>query len=157
MKEQDDLLTVDQFLTEAHRAGINLTRRGLQLYSSPRLRLIPTPIHRGGYISHMPRSAIERLKLIKALNTTYQFSLPKVRQALDMLAADVYPLILSGKIPPIVFETIFSKPFVDFTQEHYTGERITLAHVMRLLRKIISECEGMVPTKATEKALERAR
>lgn len=70
---KNDLLTIPEFLKEANKKGIDISRRTLQYWSSPQWKLMPKPIHKGKNRAYLPRKLITRLLIIfiyKQLNYT---------------------------------------------------------------------------------------
>lgn len=83
-------MLVDRFLREARKRGVKISRRTLQFYSSPSLRLIPTPTHVGGHRAHLPTSLLDRLELIWILSRRYRLTLRQVRAVLPRVEAGGY-------------------------------------------------------------------
>ena len=86
------LVTMEEFIGYAHKEGIKITWSSLQVYYSPRMELMPKPVHMKGHKAHYDISNLLRLKLIKTL--TKSLSLAKVKEILEHLSdSDVERLV----------------------------------------------------------------
>jgi len=146
MGDMDTLIPVPEFLKRAKRENMILTRRGLQLYFSDELRLLPKPTHKGGYVSHMPLEALETLRVVFALNNIYGLPLPKIRAAMDLLDEKVFPLVIKGLLPPLFLGVLLGKQFSNFLPGR-KGEKIGLKSVRKALVGIIADCDKLEAAK----------
>ncbi|MDE2236547.1 MAG: hypothetical protein KGO96_00870 [Elusimicrobia bacterium] len=92
------LLTAGEFLKMVRViSGHSLSRRTLQLYSSPGLRLLPLPIHFRGNTAHYlhPEHTV-RCALLLHLREAYFLPLNLVKEVLDAVSDEHCDLILSG-------------------------------------------------------------
>lgn len=95
---QPALLSYAEFLKAAAAlSGQKLTRRTLQFYSSPRLRLVPLPCYAKGHISHYrhPEDTL-RLALLLYLRASYWMPIKLVREVLHGLRPKHYDLVMEG-------------------------------------------------------------
>ncbi len=79
-----ELVTMEEFIKRARKEGIKITWPSLQVYYSPRMKLMPKPVHVGGHKAHYDLNNLDRLKLIKAL--TKRLPLTKVKKILKPLS-----------------------------------------------------------------------
>lgn len=78
-----------------HVYRLKVTRRNLQLYSSPAYRFIPLPIHKGGYKSYYlnPEHTV-RLAVALHLQKRHYFPAKAIRKVMQVLPEDQYRFIL---------------------------------------------------------------
>jgi|GEM_PF-3509168 len=80
-------------MQEVH--GFEISRRTLQLYSSPRFKLLPQPIHKNGHRSYYAHPEhTERLAVILHLSTRLFMPLKAIRSLLRVYPERHYGLIL---------------------------------------------------------------
>lgn len=84
-----------------HAYGFKVTRRTLQLYSSPHLRLLPRPLHIGGHISfYLHPEHTERLAAVLHLSGRLFMPLKAIRKLLKVFPERHYGLLLKGVLTP---------------------------------------------------------
>ncbi len=89
------LLQWDEFLKMVElMSGEALTRRTLQLYSSPQFRLVPLPIYAKRHTAHyLHPEDTGRLALVLHLRTKYFLPIKVLRQVLAELSPEHYDLV----------------------------------------------------------------
>ena len=98
-KNWGELLRIADFIKEAQKDyGINTNQRALQFYSSPKLRLLPIPTHKGGHIAYYPREYLKRLKIIKILQKSFGFNLEQIKKILNAIPRRYLDGIYDGSI-----------------------------------------------------------
>lgn len=82
-------------------SGISITRRTLQLYSSPQFRLMPLPVYARRHTSHYrhPEDTM-RLAVVLHLRETYYFPVATIRSILKTLHPRYFAAVLSGLLAP---------------------------------------------------------
>lgn len=90
------LIETDEFINLIRNAyGFDITRRTLQLYSSPQHRLLPPPIHKGGHKSYyLNPEHTQRLAVILHLSTKLFMPLKAIRTLLRGYPARHYDILL---------------------------------------------------------------
>jgi len=89
--------TADFIKLVRHIHRFTVTRRTLQHYSSPRLRLLPPPIHMGGHKSYYANPEhTDRLAVILHLATKLFLPLKTIQAVIRVYPAEHYDLILKG-------------------------------------------------------------
>lgn len=77
----------------------SVTRRTLQLYCSPQLRLLPPPIHKGGHITYyLHPEHTDRLAVILTLQKKYNLSLETIANLIKKFPSRHYDLIFRGTL-----------------------------------------------------------
>jgi DNA-binding transcriptional MerR regulator len=94
-------LPLDVFLQAARAAGVDVTRRTLQYYYSPRIRLLPPPTYRGGHVAYVERGQLHRLKAIKTLQSRYGLSLGAIRELLEAVSDTGIRSLAEGRAHPL--------------------------------------------------------
>ncbi len=100
------LLSLDAFLRAARGAGIDLTRRALQYYYSPRLQLLPPPVYRGGHVAYFEQRHLHRLKAIKSLQSRYRLPLGAIRELLDAVSDADIRTLAEGRAAPLCAQIV---------------------------------------------------
>lgn len=95
------LLSLDALLRAARAAGVHVTRRALQFYYSPRIRLLPPPVYRGGHVAYFDRGQLHRLKAIKTLQSRYRLSLSAIRELLEAVSDTDIRTLAEGRVDPL--------------------------------------------------------
>ena len=95
------LLSLDAFLEAARAAGVDVTRRALQFYYSPRVQLLPPPVYRGGHVAYFDRGQVHRLKAIKTLQARYCLPLSVIRELLDAVSDADIRTLAEGRVAPL--------------------------------------------------------
>lgn len=100
--DSEFLMETDDFINAIHKAyGFQVTRRTLQLYSSPQLKLLPPPIYVGGHRSYyLNPEHTQRLAAILYLSTRLFMSLKAIRKLLRVYPERHYGLLLKGVLTP---------------------------------------------------------
>lgn len=82
-----------------HIYRMKITRRNLQLYSSPAYRFIPLPVHRGGYKSYYlnPEHTV-RLAVAMHLQKKHYFPTKAIQKIMKELPKDQYRFILQNNL-----------------------------------------------------------
>ena len=98
LDEEKVLLEPDEFLKLIkHLYETTTDRPTLQLYSSPRFKLLLPPIHKGGHISYyLNPEHTERLGVVLYLRDKLHMPLQSIRKVIENYPADYYRLILNG-------------------------------------------------------------
>ncbi len=92
LAETSDFIKIFRHL---HRFAI--TRRTLQLYSSPQLKLLPRPIHMGGHKSYYANPEhTDRLAVVMHLATKLFLPLKTIQAVVRVYPEEYYDLILDG-------------------------------------------------------------
>lgn len=90
------LLSAAEFLKAVKTvSGHSITRRTLQLYSSPQFRLVPLPVsggRRGSQYLH-PENTL-RLAVVLRLRNDFFFPIKRLREVIDTISPDHYPVVL---------------------------------------------------------------
>ncbi|MFC1522847.1 hypothetical protein ACFL6Y_10610 [Elusimicrobiota bacterium] len=77
----------------------SITKRTFQLYGSPRFRLMPPPIFKGGHVAYyLYPEHVERLAIVMQLREKYYMPLQKIADILEHLPREHYPLIARGQL-----------------------------------------------------------
>jgi hypothetical protein len=77
--------------------GVTIDRPTLQLYSTPRFKLLPPPIHKGGHVSYyLNPEHTQRLGVLLHLRDKHRMQLKDIRKVLDSFPSEYYHLILNG-------------------------------------------------------------
>ncbi len=97
----EKFLSLDAFLGAARAAGIDVTRRALQFYYSPRVQLLPPPVYRGGHVAYFDCWQVHRLKAIKTLQSRYCLPLSVIRELLDAVSDDDIRTLAEGRVAPL--------------------------------------------------------
>ncbi|MFH1724190.1 MAG: MerR family transcriptional regulator [Elusimicrobiota bacterium] len=94
------LMETREFLKQFHQVHKQrVSRRTLQLYSSPQLKLLPLPIHRGGHKSYyLNPEHTNRLAVILYLQTKLYFPLKAIQKVVRNFPEEHYRLILNGTL-----------------------------------------------------------
>jgi regulator of sirC expression with transglutaminase-like and TPR domain len=95
---QSSLLMAGEFLKMVRAiSGRKVTRRTLQFYGSPQLRLMPKPLHFRGHRAHYlhPEHSV-RFAVLLHLRAEYFLPLKLAKVVLDRLTTDRYDLILDS-------------------------------------------------------------
>lgn len=80
-----------------HLYRTDIDRPTLQLYSTPRFKLLPPPVHKGGHVSYyLNPEHTQRLGAVLYLRDKLHMSLKAIRTVLENYPADYYHLILNG-------------------------------------------------------------
>lgn len=103
---EGEFLPLDDFLRAARAAGVEVTRRALQFYYSPRVQLLPPPVYRGGHVAHFDRRYLRRLKAIKTLQTRYALSLQDIRELLAAVKDEDIRILAEGRIHPLAAQIV---------------------------------------------------
>lgn len=75
----------------------DIDRPTLQLYSTPRFKLLPPPVHKGGHVSYyLNPEHTQRLGVLLHLRDKLRMQLKDIREVLDSYPAEYYNLILNG-------------------------------------------------------------
>lgn len=100
--DSEFLMETDDFIDSIrHAYGFEVTRRTLQLYSSPQLKLLPPPIHKGGHKSYyLNPEHTQRLAAILYLTTRLFMPLKAVRKLLRVYPERHYGVLLKGVLTP---------------------------------------------------------
>lgn len=100
--DSEFLMETDAFINAVHHAyGFEVTRRTLQLYSSPQLKLLPPPIHKGGHKSYyLHPEHTQRLAAILYLGTRLFMPLKAIRKLLRVYPERHYGLLLKDVLTP---------------------------------------------------------
>ncbi|HVC09709.1 MAG TPA: hypothetical protein VNH15_07210 [Elusimicrobiota bacterium] len=79
--------------------GVKIPRRTLQLYSSPSFKLLPLPVHRGGYKSYYlnPEHTV-RLAVIVHLQKKHYFPLNAIQKVINNFPEEHYRFILKDNL-----------------------------------------------------------
>ena len=98
LDEEKVLLEPAEFLKLIkHLYGTDIDRPTLQLYSTPRFKLLPPPIHKGGHVSYyLNPEHTQRLGVLLYLRDKLRMQLKDIRKVLDTYPAEYYHLILNG-------------------------------------------------------------
>lgn len=98
MDEEKVLLEPAEFLKLIkHLYGTEIDRPTLQLYSTPRFKLLPPPIHKGGHVSYyLNPEHTQRLGVLLYLRDKLRMQLKDIQKVLDSYPTEYYHLILSG-------------------------------------------------------------
>jgi len=98
MDEEKVLLEPAEFLKLIkYLYGTDIDRPTLQLYSTPRFKLLPPPIHKGGHVSYyLNPEHTQRLGVLLYLRDKLRMQLKDIRKVLDSFPAEYYHLILNG-------------------------------------------------------------
>jgi hypothetical protein len=90
------MMETDEFISSMqHVYGFEVTRRTLQLYSSPQFKLLSPPIHKGGHKSYyLHPEHTERLAAVLHLSTKLFMPLKAIRSLLRVYPERHYSLIL---------------------------------------------------------------
>jgi len=98
LDEEKVLLEPAEFLKLIkHLYGTDIDRPTLQLYSTPRFKLLPPPIHKGGHVSYyLNPEHTQRLGVLLYLRDKLRMQLKDIRKVLDSYPAEYYHLILNG-------------------------------------------------------------
>lgn len=114
------------------RYGYRMPRRTLQLYSSPQLKLMPLPIHRGGHRSYYlhPEHTL-RLAAILAMKERHFFPLSLIAEVMRRLPERYHYLISEGLLagPEI-------KEFLGFLAKDWNLRDFLYRKVCRVLETI---------------------
>ncbi len=94
----EKFLSLDAFLGAARAAGVDVTRRALQFYYSPRVQLLPPPVYRGGHVAYFDCWQVHRLKAIKTLQSRYCLPLSVIRELLDAVSDDDIRTLAEGRV-----------------------------------------------------------
>lgn len=100
--DSEYLMETDDFIRAVHNAyGFRVTRRTLQLYSSPQHKLLPPPIYVGGHRSYyLNPEHTQRLAAILYLSTRLFMPLKAIRKLLRVYPERHYGLLLKGVLTP---------------------------------------------------------
>ena len=98
MDEEKVLLEPAEFLKLIkYLYGTDIDRPTLQLYSTPRFKLLPPPVHKGGHVSYyLNPEHTQRLGVLLHLRDKLRMQLKDIRKVLDSYPAEYYHLILNG-------------------------------------------------------------
>jgi len=98
LDEENVLLEPAEFLKLIkHLYGTDIDRPTLQLYSTPRFKLLPPPVHKGGHVSYyLNPEHTQRLGVLLHLRDKLRMQLKDIREVLDSYPAEYYHLILNG-------------------------------------------------------------
>lgn len=76
--------------------GADIDRPTLQLYSTPRFKLLPAPVHKGGHVSYyLNPEHTQRLGVLLYMRDKLRMQLKDIRKVLDSYPAEYYHLILN--------------------------------------------------------------
>ena len=100
--DSEFIMETGDFIRAIHSAyGFRVTRRTLQLYSSPQLKLLPPPIYVGGHRSYyLNPEHTQRLAAVLYLSTRLFMPLKAIRQLLRVFPERHYGLLLKGVLTP---------------------------------------------------------
>ncbi len=98
LDEEKVLLEPAEFLKLIkHLYDTDIDRPTLQLYSTPRFKLLPPPVHKGGHVSYyLNPEHTQRLGVLLHLRDRLRMQLKDIREVLDSYPAEYYHLILNG-------------------------------------------------------------
>lgn len=111
---------------------IKLPRRTLQIYSSPGFRLLPLPVHKGGYKSYYlnPEHTV-RLGVVMHLQRRHYFPLKTIQKVMKELPEEHYRYILK--------DTLTGEEILDsalLVKDGYSIKDILFRKVCRVLESI---------------------
>lgn len=136
--DSEFLMETDDFINAIHKAhGFQVTRRTLQLYSSPQHKLLPPPIYVGGHRSYyLNPEHTQRLAAILYLSTRLFMPLKAIRKLLRVYPERHYGLLLKGVLTP--------QELTDFTELFGRGLEVRdfLFHKVSRVLKALDEDHG---------------
>jgi len=86
---------------------INIDRRALQFYSSPKLKLIPLPTYRGGHVAYYRKSSVIRVGVIKNLQKNLGLSLTQIKALFEVVPEEYIFLLMLSFVKRIVDPILF--------------------------------------------------
>ena len=98
--DQPCLMATKEFLKLCERLyRFKISRRNLQLYSSPGYRFIPLPVHKGGYTSYYlnPEHTV-RLAVAMHLQKKHYFPTKAIQKVMKEMPEDQYRFILQNNL-----------------------------------------------------------
>lgn len=100
--DSEFLMDTDDFIGVMDEVyGFEVTRRTLQLYSSPQFKLLPPPIYVGGHRSYyLNPEHTQRLAAVLYLSTRLFMPLKAIRKLLKVFPERHYGLLLKGVLTP---------------------------------------------------------
>jgi DNA-binding transcriptional MerR regulator len=131
--------------------GLDVSRRTLQLYSSPQLQLLPPPVHKGGHISfYLHPEHTERLAAILHLSEKQFMPLKAIRKLLRVYPPRYYRLLLKN-----VLTTQELTDFHDFSGQGLELKDFLFNKICRVLMALDEDYDDPVgrDEAMTEKAL----
>ncbi|MBI2070584.1 MAG: hypothetical protein HYT79_08280 [Elusimicrobia bacterium] len=140
------------------RYPFKITRRALQLYSSPGYRLLPPPVHKGGHKSYyLHPEHTERLAVVLTLHEKNRVPFRNIATILQNFPPEYYRLILNGTFEA---KDVWEFP-VFFNDGHtlkdYLFKKI-IDYLLRLEGDVLWQAEKRLDkkgSKAAEKLLRR--
>jgi hypothetical protein len=172
--------TREEFLTETsdfiklfrRLHEFTITRRTLQLYSSPQLKLLPRPIHMGGHKSYYANPEhTDRLAVVMHLATKLFLPLKTIQAVIRVYPEEYYDLILKGifaaddlagiaehfergyKVKDVLFYKVchvleaLDRPYWDYVARHGKGANDQAEkHVDQTLLKLTQELRLWIKT-----------
>lgn len=99
MENAEELLTVPELLKELKsKHSVDIDRRTLQYYCSPKWRLLPLPTYQGRHVAHYPRKTIDRIMLILLLRNN-DWKLKEIKRLLGGLTEEqIAQIVKNAKI-----------------------------------------------------------
>lgn len=164
--------TADFIKLFRHLHRLAVTRRTLQHYSSPQLRLLPKPIHKGGHKSYyLNPEHTDRLAVVMHLTTKLYLPLKTVQSILRAYPEEHYDLILKGvltaeelgeiaehfeqgfTVKDVLFQKVchvleaLEQPYWDYLARHgKDANEEAEKHVDATLLKLTRELQGWIKT-----------
>jgi|CXWL01.1.fsa_nt_gi hypothetical protein len=124
--------TLDFIKLFRHLHQFTVTRRTLQLYSSPQLKLLPRPIHMGGHKSYyLNPEHTNRLAVVMHLATKLFLPLKTIQAVVRVYPEQHYDLILKGILTADELTNI-----VDQFERDFTVKDVLFFKVCRVLEAL---------------------
>jgi len=162
--------TTDFIKLFRHLHRFTVTRRTLQHYSSPQLRLLPPPIHKGGHKSYYANPEhTDRLAVVMHLATKLFLPLKTIQALIRVYPAEHYDLILKNvfaanelagsvelfergcQVKDVLFYKVcnvmeaLGQPYWEFVAQHGKGaDELAEKHVDQTLIKLTHELERWI-------------
>lgn len=127
-------------------SGHPITRRTLQLYSSPHVRLLPLPRHFNGYKSHYKHPEhTERIAVILRLRIKHFIPVKRLKEIMARLSPNLYALILRDAISPEDI-ALLARP----EGQKFHPYDLVFRRVLSLLSAVEAQEQSASPTPAEE-------
>lgn len=169
-REEFLIETADFIKLFRHLHHFTVTRRTLQHYSSPQLRLLPPPIHMGGHKSYYANpDHTDRLAVVMHLGTKLFLPLKTIQALIRVYPREHYDLILKGvfaadeltglvehfergfQVKDVLFYKVcnvleaLDRPYWDYMARHGKGASdLAEKHVDQTLIKLAHEFESWI-------------